>query len=85
MNKIFSDASWDDYQFWVENDRKILRKINELMRDIERNGHSGLGKPEALKHDLEGFWSRRITDEHRLIYSIDENSIYIAKCRKHYR
>ena len=85
MNKIFSDASWEDYQFWIENDRKILRKINELLRDIERNGHSGLGKPEALKHELDGFWSRRITDEHRLIYSVDGDSIYIAKCRKHYR
>ena len=84
MNKIFSDTAWEDYQFWVENDRKILRKINELLRDIERNGHSGLGKPEALKHDLEGFWSRRITDEHRLIYSTDGDSIFIAKCKKHY-
>ena len=53
MNKIFSDTSWEDYQFWVENDRKILRKVNELLRDIERNGYSGLGKPEALKYDLE--------------------------------
>ena len=85
MNKIFSDTAWEDYQFWVINDRKILRKINELLNDIERNGHSGLGKPEALKYDLEGFWSRRITDEHRLIYSTDGESIFIAKCRRHYR
>jgi toxin YoeB len=85
MNKIFSDAAWDDYRHWVENDRKILRKINELLRDIERNGHAGTGKPEPLKHDLEGFWSRRITEEHRLIYSIEGDAIKIAKCRKHYK
>lgn len=85
MNKIFSDQAWEDYQYWVNNDRKILRKINELLRDIERNSHSGIGKPEPLKHDLEGFWSRRITEEHRLIYSIEDESIYIAKCRKHYK
>lgn len=85
MNKVFSDNAWEDYQYWVENDRKILRKINELLRDIERNAHSGIGKPEPLKHDLEGFWSRRITEEHRLVYSIKDDSILIAKCRKHYK
>jgi toxin YoeB len=85
MNKVFSDEAWEEYQYWVENDRKILRKINELLRDIERSGHLGLGKPEPLKHDLEGFWSRRITEEHRLIYSIENDSIYIAKCKKHYK
>lgn len=85
MNKVFSDNAWEDYQYWVENDKKILRKINELLRDIERNGHSGIGKPEPLKHDLEGFWSRRITEEHRLVYCIENGSILIAKCRKHYK
>jgi len=85
MNKVFADLAWEDYQYWITNDRKILRKINELLRDIERNGHSGVGKPEPLKHDLEGFWSRRITDEHRLVYSADEGNIFIAKCRKHYK
>lgn len=85
MNKIFSDHAWEDYQYWIENDRKILRKINDLIRDIERNGHSGIGKPEPLKRDLEGFWSRRITDEHRLIYSIEDDSLFIAKCRRHYK
>ncbi|MDL2263204.1 Txe/YoeB family addiction module toxin [Synergistaceae bacterium OttesenSCG-928-I11] len=84
MNKHFSDNAWEDYQHWIENDRKILRKINELLRDIERNGHSGIGKPEPLRHDLEGFWSRRITNEHRLIYSVEGDSIFIAKCRRHY-
>ena len=85
MNKVFSDQAWEDYQYWIEHDRKILRKINELLRDIERNGHTGLGKPEPLKHDLEGFWSRRITQEHRLVYSISDEGILIAKCRTHYR
>jgi toxin YoeB len=84
MNKIFSDHAWDDYQYWIANDKKILRKINDLIQDIERNGHAGIGKPEPLKHDLEGYWSRRITEEHRLIYNFDDDNIYIAKCRKHY-
>ncbi len=85
MNKIFSDAAWEEYQYWVENDRKVLRRINELLRDIERNGNQGLGKPESLKHDLSGFWSRRITHEHRLIYRLQDGMIYIAKCRMHYK
>ncbi len=84
MNKVFSDHAWEDYQYWISNDKKILKKINELIRDIKRNGHDGLGKPEPLKHDLEGFWSRRITEEHRLVYSFDDENLYIAKCRKHY-
>lgn len=85
MNKVFSDEAWEDYQYWVENDRRILRKVNALLRDIERNGNTGIGKPEALKHDLEGFWSRRITQEHRLIYRVQSGEILIAKCRKHYQ
>jgi len=84
MNKIFSDIAWDHYQYWVLNDRKILKKINDLIRDIERNGNFGIGKPEPLKNELSGFWSRRITDTHRLVYSIDEDCIYIAKCKGHY-
>lgn len=85
MNKVFSDEAWDDYQYWVDYDRKILRKINELLRNIERNGNTGIGKPEPLKHDLDGYWSRRITQEHRLIYCVQDGQIHIAKCRKHYR
>lgn len=84
MNKIFSDQAWEDYLYWIEHDRKVLRKINDLLRDIERNGHTGLGKPEPLRHDLEGFWSRRITHEHRLVYGIKDNEILVAKCRRHY-
>ena len=85
MNKTFSDIAWEEYQYWVEHDRKILRKINELIVEIERGGHAGKGKPEPLKHDLAGYWSRRITDEHRLIYNIDGDNLYIAKCRNHYK
>ncbi|HHV15489.1 MAG TPA: Txe/YoeB family addiction module toxin [Gelria sp.] len=84
MNKIFSDISWEHYLYWQVNDKKILRKINDLIKDIERNDNDGLGKPEPLKHELSGYWSRRITSEHRLIYSIDEDNIYIASCKGHY-
>lgn len=85
MNKIFSDNAWEEYTSWLTEDRKILKRINELIKDIERNGHKGLGKPEPLKHNFTGYWSRRITDEHRLIYSIDENNVNIISCRYHYK
>jgi len=86
MLKIWSDDAWDEYVSWQTDDKKILKKINDLIKDIERNGNEGLGKPEPLRHDLSGFWSRRITNEHRLIYSIDNeaNSISIASCKHHY-
>ena len=85
MNKIFSDPGWEDYLYWQTEDRKILKKINEMIQDIDRNGNEGIGKPEPLKHELAGYWSRRITDVHRLIYSIDDDTIYIAACRGHYK
>jgi toxin YoeB len=69
--------------YWQSEDKQILRKINELIRDIERHSNSGLGKPEPLKHELSGYWSRRITDVHRLIYSLDEENIFIASCKGH--
>ena len=81
MNKIFSDIAWEHYLYWQSEDKKILRKVNELIRAIERNGNEGLGKPEPLKHELSGYWSRRITEVHRLIYSIDDENIYIASCK----
>jgi toxin YoeB len=83
MNKIFSDIAWEQYLYWQSEDKMILRKINDLIKDIERNRNSGLGKPEPLKHELSGYWSRRITDVHRLIYSIDEDNIYIVSCKGH--
>lgn len=84
MNKLFSDNAWKDLMEWAREDRKIVRKINGLLSDIERNGHEGLGKPETLKGNLSGYWSRRITEKDRLIYRFDENTIYIAACKGHY-
>ena len=84
MNKVFSDLAWEEYLYWQLNDRKRLKKINDLLKDIERNGNEGLGKPEPLRHELEGLWSRRISPEHRLIYKFDEENIYILKCKTHY-
>lgn len=84
MNKAFSEIAWGHYIYWQKEDKKILKKINELIRDIERNGNEGIGKPEPLKHELSGLWSRRITDVHRLIYSIDEENINIVSCKNHY-
>ena len=84
MKYIFVDVSWEDYLYWQNTDKKILKRINKLLKDISRNPYSGLGKPEPLKYKYRGFWSRRITDEHRLIYKYREGEILIAKCRFHY-
>lgn len=84
MNKIFTDISWKHYLYWQSENREMLKKINNLIKDIERNGNEGIGKPEALKHDLSGYWSRRISRVHRLIYSVDEENIYIISCKGHY-
>ncbi len=84
MNKVFSSHAWDDYTAWMAEDRKIVKKINELLKDIERNGYEGIGKPEPLKHELNGFWSRRISEKERLIYRFDDDNIYIIGCKGHY-
>ena len=84
MKIIWSEKSWNDYLYWQSTDKQLLKKINQLIKDIQRNPFDGIGKPEPLKHQFSGFWSRRITDEHRLIYEINENSIAIASCRYHY-
>ncbi|MDO3410134.1 Txe/YoeB family addiction module toxin [Saccharibacillus sp. CPCC 101409] len=84
MNKVFSNLAWEDYMTWFQEDRKVLKKINTLIKDIERNGYTGMGKPEPLRHNLSGYWSRRITDKDRLIYRIDEQNIYIIGCKEHY-
>lgn len=84
MNKLFTENGWEDYVFWQTEDRKTLRKINLLLKDIERNGNEGIGKPEPLRGNLSGFWSRRINDKDRLIYKADQNNIYILACRYHY-
>jgi toxin YoeB len=84
MKLCFVDESWEDYLFWQKTDKNILRKINSLIKDITRSPFNGLGKPEALKHKYRGFWSRRIDNEHRLIYRVEEDEIWIVKCRFHY-
>lgn len=84
MNKAFTDISWEDYLYWQTEDRKTLRKINTLLKDIERNGNEGIGKPEPLTGDLSGFWSHRINQKDRLIYAIEMDQIIIIACRYHY-
>jgi len=84
MKIVFSKNSWEDYTSWLKDDRKILQKINELIKDIERNPFEGKGKPEPLKYDLAGFWSRRIDREHRLVYRFENKTILIFSCRYHY-
>ena len=80
----FSKNAWEDYLSWQTDDKKILRKINELIKDIQRTPFTGKGKPEALKYDLSGYWSRRIDREHRLVYQVEDNEILIYSCRYHY-
>ena len=84
MKYTFVDESWEDYLYWQKTDMKILKKINNLLKDISRTPYEGIGKPEALKYKYQGFYSRRINQEHRLIYRVIEDEIQIAKCRFHY-
>ncbi|MBF6064614.1 Txe/YoeB family addiction module toxin [Nocardia terpenica] len=84
MKRTFTDEPWNDYQWFVSNDRRVVRRINRLIDDICRNGHDGIGKPEPLQHNLSGYWSRRITSEHRLVYALDDDAVVIISCRFHY-
>lgn len=84
MRIVFSKNAWEDYSSWVVENRKMLRKINELIKDIQRTPFEGKGKPEPLKYDLAGLWSRRIDLEHRLIYSVKDKEILIYSCKYHY-
>ncbi|NOX76239.1 MAG: Txe/YoeB family addiction module toxin, partial [Gammaproteobacteria bacterium] len=84
MNLIFSDHAWDDYLYWQKTDKKMVKRINSLIKDIQRSPFEGIGKPEPLKHALSGYWSRRINDEHRIIYKVDSESVHIAQLRYHY-
>lgn len=84
MKVEFSKSSWQEYIYWQENDKKICKRINLLLKDIMRNKNSGIGKPEALRFSLTGYWSRRINDEHRLVYKVQDQTIYIAQCQYHY-
>lgn len=81
---IWAPEAWSDYLWWQEEDRRVLKRINALVQDISRNGNEGIGKPEPLRHEFGGYWSRRITDEHRLIYRYAGEHIFIASCRYHY-
>ncbi|MFY0686716.1 MAG: Txe/YoeB family addiction module toxin [Cyclobacteriaceae bacterium] len=84
MQLIFLSNGWDDYLYWQRYDKKIFKKVNELIKQCQRTPFEGIGKPEALKNDLSGWWSRRIDHEHRLVYRVEVDKLYIAQCRKHY-
>lgn len=84
MKLVWHETAWADYVWWQAQDRKILKRINALLLDITRNRNEGIGKPEPLRHDFHGYWSRRISDEHRLIYRVVEDEVRIASCRYHY-
>lgn len=84
MTVQFSSRGWEDYLYWQQYDKRILKKINDLLKAISRSPYEGVGKPEPLKHALSGFWSRRITDEHRLVYRVEDEIIKVAQARYHY-
>ncbi len=84
MRFVFTELSWEDYLFWQKNDNQKLKRVNELLKDISRNPYEGIGKPEPLRFNYAGFWSRRIDEEHRLIYRVVDDEIQIAKCSFHY-
>lgn len=84
MEVVFLDQAWDDYLYWQNHDKNILKEINNLLKDIDRDPFKGAGSPEPLKHQLSGYWSRRITLEHRLVYRMEERQIRVLQCRYHY-
>lgn len=85
MNKLWSDEAWEDYLYWQTQDKKTLRRIHQLIKDIDRNGQEGIGKPERLTGDLSGFLSRRIDEKNRLVYRIQNGVLEIVQCRTHYK
>ena len=85
MKKIWQEEAWEDYLYWQSQDKKILKKINSLIQDIERHPFEGIGKPEPLKHDLSGYWSRRIDETNRIVYKVDNDVLEISQCRTHYK
>jgi toxin YoeB len=84
MNKKFTDEAWNDYQYWIANDKQQVKRINLLIKDIDRNPYDGIGKPEPLKANLQGYWSRRIDQEHRIIYAVEADQIVYISFRFHY-
>ena len=84
MKLIFSENAWDDYLYWQRNNPNLVKRINTLIKDTQRSPFEGIGKPEPLKHNFSGYWSRRITDEHRMLYKVEDDSLLIAQLRYHY-
>ena len=84
MKLIFADEAWEDYLYWHKQDKKMVERINKLIAEVKRGPFSGVGKPEQLKHALSGYWSRRINDEHRMIYKMEGGSLLLAQLRYHY-
>jgi toxin YoeB len=83
VKKLFTDTGWEDYTFWLANDTKTLKKIHRLLKDIDRSAFAGLGKPEPLKFELSGYWSRRINETDRLIYKVEKETIIVIACKSH--
>lgn len=84
MKLIFADEAWEDYLYWQKHDKRMVERINKLIQETQRETYAGIGKPEALKHALSGYWSRRITDEHRMVYRVEGRALLIAQLRFHY-
>jgi len=84
MRIVFAERAWEDYLYWQKNDKRMLHRINSLIKEIVRTPFAGKGKPEALRENLSGYWSRRISLEHRLLYKVDDTAVYIVQCRFHY-
>ncbi|MFZ1554681.1 MAG: Txe/YoeB family addiction module toxin [Nitrospira sp.] len=84
MKLIFAEEAWEDYLYWLQQDKRMVERINKLIRETQRQPFAGMGKPEPLKHALSGFWSRRITDEHRMVYRVESDALMIAQLRFHY-
>jgi len=84
MNLTFTDEAWEEYLYWQSTDKRMLKKINSLIKDTKREPFSGIGKPEPLKHEFSGYWSRRISEEHRLVYEVYNHAIVVVSCRYHY-
>ncbi len=84
MKLVFADSAWQDYLYWQDQDKRMLARINKLIKETMRDPFEGLGKPEPLKHSLAGFWSRRINDEHRMVYRVEKDALLLAQLRYHY-
>lgn len=84
MKLVFAHEAWEDYLYWQKQDKRMVEPINKLIRETQREPFTGLGKPESLKHALSGFWSRRITEEHRMVYKVEGDALLLAQLRYHY-